>query len=249
MRVAAGVEYKGTNFFGWQAQTEDIRTVQLLLERALSIVANEPIKVITAGRTDTGVHALGQVVHFDTSVQREGRAWMLGANSNLPNDVSLTWVKPVPDTFNARYSATQRFYQYHIVNRIARAPFRADFSYWVYQPLDINKMFTASRCLLGEHDFTSFRTVACQANTPMRHLSAIEISQDKEDIFIEVVGNAFLHHMVRNIVGSLIKVGIGEKKAEWLAEVLQGKNRALAGPTAPACGLCLVKVEYPKELL
>ncbi len=249
MRIAAGVEYKGTDFFGWQAQTDDIRTVQLLLERALSKVADEPIKVITAGRTDTGVHAKGQVVHFDTSVSRDPRGWLLGVNSNLPDDVSITWVKLVSDEFDARYSATQRFYKYHIINRIARAPLKADFAHWVYQPLDVDKMIKASRCLLGEHDFTSFRTVACQANTPMRNLSTIKITKDGDDIFIEVAGNAFLHHMVRNIVGSLIKVGIGEQKVKWIAEVLQGKDRTLAGPTAPACGLCLERVEYPEGLL
>jgi len=247
MRIAAGVEYKGTLFCGFEIQSENIRTVQQELESAISKVAGESVKIVVAGRTDSGVHAQGQVIHFDSTSQRTEHEWLLGVNSNLPEDISLIWVRLVLDDFHARYSASQRYYAYYIINRKARPALKADFAHWVYSPLDIEKMYQASRCLLGENDFSSFRAAECQSKTPMRFVSKIEINRQQDKILIEIAANAFLHHMVRNIVGSLILVGEGKREVSWLEQVFLAKDRKLAGPTAPACGLFLERVEYPAK--
>jgi len=245
MRIAARVEYNGTAFFGFARQKNKLRTVQSELEHAFSQVAAEPVRVAVAGRTDAGVHAKGQIIHFDSNAKRKEREWLLGANSNLPGDISVLKVKYVPDDFHARHSAVQRFYQYLLINRESRTALYPDLAHWVYKPLDTKKMYEASRCLLGENDFSSFRAAECQSQTATRNIRHIEISQTGYTITIEIAANAFLQHMVRNIVGSLILLGEGGRDASWLQDTLLAKDRKLAGPTAPACGLYLKSVEYP----
>ncbi len=245
-KIALGVEYLGTRFSGWQSQT-GLRCVQSELEKALSKVADEPIAIICAGRTDAGVHAHGQVVHFETQALRDDRSWLLGANTQLPKDVSITWVKPVDNDFHARFSALSRTYHYQIYNRLARTAVNESRATWVYHPLNVNAMHSAAQTFVGEHDFTSFRTSECQANSPIRTLQAIDLVRQDEWIFCRVRANAFLHHMVRNLVGSLIMVGRGDRSESWIKEVLQGRDRTIAGPTAPPDGLYLHSVEYPQK--
>ena len=244
MRIALGVEYDGTDFLGWQRLSTG-RTVQETLEEALSFVANSPVEVICAGRTDSGVHARCQVVHFDTQVVREPRNWLLGANSRMPRPVCVRWAQVVADDFHARFAARARRYCYTILNRSVRPALDARYVTWERAPLDIAAMHQASRALIGEHDFNAFRTVACQAPTSKRDMQAIDISRDGDLVHIEVQANAFLHHMVRNIVGSLLPVGRGEAKPEWVADVLAGLDRSKAGPTAPAQGLTFLCPLYP----
>jgi tRNA pseudouridine38-40 synthase len=244
LRIALGVEYDGTDFLGWQRLSSG-RTVQESLENALSFVANGPVEVVCAGRTDSGVHARCQVVHFDPAVVREPRNWLLGANSRLPSTVCVRWAQVVADDFHARFSARARRYRYTLLNRPARAALDARYVTWERLPLDVDAMQRASRALIGEHDFNAFRTVACQAPTSTRDMQAIEFSRDGDLVHIEVQANAFLHHMVRNIVGSLLPVGRGEMPGEWVAQVLAGLDRSKAGPTAPSSGLTFLKPLYP----
>jgi len=243
-RVAVGIEYLGTAYSGWQAQAGQ-RTVQQAVEAALSAVAAEPVAVVCAGRTDTGVHALGQVVHFDSAAQRAPRAWVLGANTRLPQDISLLWARDVPAQFHARYSALSRSYRYVIANRSQRPALAAGRVAWVHRPLDIAPMRAAARHLLGEHDFSAFRSADCQSKTPMRRISALTVERAGERIAIEVSANAFLHHMVRNIAGLLIAVGRGDAAPEFAAEVLAGRDRTRNAATAPAGGLYFTAVRYP----
>ncbi len=244
MRLALGIEYDGNGFLGWQRLAHG-PSLQGELEAALSFVADEAIHVTCAGRTDAGVHARCQVVHLDTDVVRSMRSWALGANSRLPPETAVLWARPVAADFSARFSARQRRYRYTILNRPIRPALDARFAAWERVPLDVAAMHAAAQALLGENDFSAFRSAQCQASTPMRNLHEIRVTRDGERVTIEVAANAFLHHMVRNIVGSLLPIGRGERPIGWLAELLAGRERALAGPTAVAHGLCFLGPRYP----
>jgi tRNA pseudouridine38-40 synthase len=244
LRIALGVEYDGTDFLGWQSQAQG-PTLQSTLERALQFVADQHIDVVCAGRTDAGVHARCQVVHFDTNALRNERAWVLGTNSRLPRSVCVVWARPVDESFHARYAARARRYRYVILNRPVRPALDARYVAWERVPLDVDAMCRASQALLGEHDFSAFRTVACQAKTPVREVHKLAIFRNSENIIMEIQANAFLHHMVRNIVGSLLPVGRGEREPGWIASVLAGRDRSKAGPTAVASGLSFVAPLYP----
>lgn len=244
MRIAAGVEYDGSRFSGWQHQTAQ-RTVQQSLEHALSRVADHPITVTAAGRTDTGVHASGQVIHFDTDSQRTPHQWLRAANTNLPDDVTLLWVNPVSDEFHARFSAVRRAYRYIILNRSVPSALFDTKVCWDYRKLDVAAMRAASVVLRGCKDFTSFRAAGCQAATPIRHVSRLYIGCVANWIWFDIVADAFLQHMVRNIVGTLTAVGAGDKPVGWVGEVLAARDRKLAGATAPPGGLYLSAVSYP----
>jgi tRNA pseudouridine38-40 synthase len=246
MRIALGIEYDGTGFFGWQRQSEG-RTVQSCVEAALSEVADHQVKVVCAGRTDTGVHASGQVVHLDTVAVRAMEGWKRGGNAHLPPDVRVQWAHPVDDAFHARFGATERSYRYIIHNHPVRSALLRNRVGWECRPLDESRMITASRHLLGEHDFTSFRAVACQAHSPVRTIDFLELGRHGDFIYLDIKANAFLHHMVRCIAGVLIAVGRGEHAPGWVAEVLAAKDRSLSGVNAPPAGLYLVAVRYPDE--
>jgi len=246
IRVAAGVEYDGSRFSGWQIQ-DGARTVQGLVESALSRVANHPLRIHCAGRTDSGVHACQQVIHFDSTAERAMHAWVLGGNANLPGDVSLLWATKVDNAFHARFSARWRRYRYVILNRRIRPAIAAPCVSWEYRPLDEGAMAEAGKYLVGEHDFSSFRAYACQAKHPVRTIHELSVRRDGDRLYIEVRANAFLHHMVRNIAGVLMTIGAGEKPPAWVAEVLAARDRQLGGVTAPAAGLYLLDVGYPDE--
>ena len=246
-RIALGVEYDGSHFCGWQIQSHGTRTVQDEIQKALSTVADHPVQVVCAGRTDTGVHATGQVVHFDTHAQRKLKAWVMGVNTHLPDDVCVHWAKQVDTRFSARFSATMRRYRYVIQQRAARPALYSHRVTWVYNDLNIEAMYAAAQALLGENDFSSFRSSACQSEHAMRFVESISVASESGFVYIDIRANAFLHHMVRNIVGSLLKVGTGERSVAWMAELLALKDRTQAGPTASAEGLYLVAVQYPDE--
>lgn len=246
MRIALGVEYDGSQYHGWQAQT-GLHTVQQVIESALSKVADTPVNVICAGRTDTAVHATGQVIHFDCDKERAVRAWIHGANSFLPKDVCVKWGREMPETFHARYSAISRRYRYVIYNSSVRPALMRSNLTWQYRQLDNRAMQKAAESLLGENDFTSFRSVECQSLSPMRNVHSLEVSRIADLVIIDITANAFLHHMVRNIAGVLIAVGNGKKPVEWVKEVLLALDRRLGAETAPPYGLYLVNVTYPKE--
>ncbi len=243
MRIAAGIEYDGTDFLGWQRLRVGT-SVQGVVERALSLVAAHPIQVSCAGRTDTGVHGRCQVVHFDTDAQRAMRGWVLGACSNLPASVAVLWAQPVANEFHARYAARSRRYAYRILNRPIRAALDGRFVTWERMPLDAQRMHEAAQALLGAHDFTAFRALSCQAHHPLRTLDAVSVTRDGENVCVEIEANGFLHHMVRNIVGSLLMIGRGERPPEWMAELLAGRNRQVAGPTALSSGLTFIGPRY-----
>ena len=244
MRIAAIVEYDGSNFSGWQWQ-DDAPSVQAAVEKALSKVADEPIRVITAGRTDAGVHASAQVIHFDTGVQRSNHAWLRGANSNLPDSVALLWVSEADPEFHARFAATGREYHYVILNRSVRPTYLAQRVTHEYRPLDAARMQAAAQHLPGTHDFSSFRAIQCQAKSPVRTLRELTVTRHGEFIVIKAAANAFLHHMVRNLAGVLMDIGAGEKAPEWAREVLNARDRTVGGITASPDGLYLTAVEYP----
>jgi len=218
MRIAAIVEYDGSRFCGWQLQ-DDVRTVQGVVEQAVSSVANESIRVITAGRTDTGVHATGQVIHFDTLAERNSRSWLRGINSNLPRDVAMMWAQDVDEDFHARFRATGRHYQYIILNRPVHPTYLNEKVTWDYRPLDVGRMQVAADTLIGTNDFSSFRTVHCQAKDPVRELRSLNIRRRGDMVFIHAYANAFLNHMVRNPAGVLMSIGAGEREPEWASEV------------------------------
>ena len=243
MRIALGVEYDGSLFFGWQSQAEG-RTVQDTLQSALSQIAGNSISVIAAGRTDTGVHALEQVVHFDTDVERPLTAWVRGANALLPKSIAVLWAHAVPDEFHARFSAQARSYQYVLVNRPPRVGVHHGKVGWFHAPLDVAAMREAAQYLLGVHDFSAFRSSECQARTPVKNLQRLDIEQHGDTIIFNLTADAFLHHMVRNIVGCLVYVGKGKHPPSWLAEVLAGRERSLAAPTFAPDGLYLRRVSY-----
>jgi tRNA pseudouridine38-40 synthase len=246
LRIALGVEYDGTDFLGWQRLRHG-PTVQGALEDALSFVAARPVEVTCAGRTDAGVHARCQVVHFDTDAERSPRAWVLGSNSQLPSSVAVRWATPVDVGFHARFGARARRYRYSILSRGVRPALDARFVTWERSPLDAAAMHAAAQTLVGEHDFSAFRTSACQARSPMRCVHAVAVVRDGEYLHVEIQANAFLHHMVRNIVGSLLPIGRGERAPDWLAELLAGRDRDRAGPTAPPTGLCFLGPLYPQQ--
>lgn len=243
-RIALGVEYDGSHYHGWQKQ-KTLHTVQHQLEQALTQVANHPVETHCAGRTDTGVHATSQVVHFDTQAQRSEYAWVMGCNSHLPKDICVRWAHSVADDFDARRSARARRYLYLIANQFARpALYRSNVT-WQYRPLDHEKMHEAGQYLLGEHDFTSFRAVECQAQSPYRCVNELTVQRCGDLVAIDISANAFLHHMVRNIAGVLMSVGCDRHPTEWVADVLQARDRRLGAATAPAYGLYLIQVLYP----
>src|SRR5699024_3046676 len=246
MRWAACIEYDGTAYHGWQSQSH-VANVQDTLEHALSTVADAPIQVVASGRTDAGVHAEAQVVHFDTQVQRRQRAWLLGTNRYLPQDVAVLWIVPVTDAFHARRSALARTYRYHILDRSAPTALWRHCVHHSHYPLDGASMHAAAQALLGEQDFSAFRAAGCQARTPFRNVHAIEVVRYGDWLQVDIRANAFLHHMVRNIVGSLLQVGCGRRSEGWIATVLAGRDRRRAGMTAPARGLRLRQVHYPPE--
>jgi tRNA pseudouridine38-40 synthase len=246
MRTALGIEYDGTGFFGWQRQSEG-RTVQSCVERALSVVADHPVAVVCAGRTDTGVHATGQVVHFDTEAARAMDGWRRGANAHLSEDIRVQWAHPVAPSFHARFVATERHYRYIIHNHRVNSPLLRNRVCPVYAQLDVASMQAAASYLRGEHDFSSFRAVACQAHSPVRTISQLEVCRSGDFIYIDVMANAFLHHMVRCIAGVLIAVGRGEQSPGWVAQLLEAKDRRLSGMNGPPEGLYLVAVRYPAQ--
>ena len=244
MRLAAGVEYDGSGFLGWQRQRQT-PTVQACLEEALSSVANHPLTIHCAGRTDSGVHARCQVVHFDTEARRSERAWVLGTNTRLPDGISLLWARPVDEQFHARFSARRRRYRYRILNRWIRPAIERGRVTWIRHRLDEDLMAEAARSLLGEHDFTSFRAVGCQARSPVRHVFEAGVVRRGHELHFDIEANAFVYHMVRNIAGSLIQVGRGLERPGWIRELLDLRDRTAAGITAPAQGLYFVAPTYP----
>lgn len=246
MRIALKIEYDGSRFHGWQAQP-GLCTIQQSVETALSKVADCEIKIACAGRTDTGVHATHQIVHFDCHKKRNLQAWIHGSNNFLPKEICVKSAQEMPEDFHARYSALARQYSYFIYNGSIRPAILRSHVTWQYHSLNQAMMHEASQYLLGEHDFTSFRSIECQSSTPMRKIQHIEVSRRNDLVAIHITANAFLHHMVRNIAGVLIKVGLGKKQPEWVEEVLIAKNRRLGAETAPPYGLYLVGVTYPQR--
>jgi tRNA pseudouridine38-40 synthase len=245
-RLALGLEYHGGAYSGWQQQSE-AASVQAALQQALSRVADQPISVICAGRTDAGVHAREQVVHFDTDARRSPRAWLLGGNSHLPRDISLRWVHAVPEDFHARFSALARSYRYLILNRGSRSALADGRALVVYQPLDVAAMQAGAQWLVGQHDFSAFRSSECQARSPVRQLRSLTVTRTGEHIVVEVTANAFLHHMVRNIVGLLLVIGQQRAAPERAREQLESRQRSSGEATAAAHGLYLWRVEYPPQ--
>ena len=246
MKIALGIEYDGSRYFGWQRQ-QAVKSVQQTLEQALSKVAAEPISVFCAGRTDAGVHATGQVIHFESQAERQPQAWTLGVNANLPDDIKVKWGKTVDEEFHARFSATARRYRYLIYNNPLRPAILVNGLTHYHLPLDHQKMHRAGQALLGELDFSSFRAAQCQSRSPWRNLHHLNVSRFGQFIVVDTQANAFVHHMVRNIVGSLIEVGNGNRPEQWLAWLQQQKDRTLAAATAKAEGLYLVDVTYPSD--
>ncbi len=246
MRYAFGIEYDGSAFLGWQVQRQE-PTVQGCVEAALSRVADQPIHVACCGRTDTGVHAICQIAHFDTPVQRSERSWILGANSHLPRGISVLWLRAVDDSFHARFSAYSRSYRYRILNRWVRPALDAKRVSWCRQPLDAELMHLAAQVLCGEHDFSAFRAASCQARHALREIHEISVVRNENEVQIDVTANGFLYHMVRNIAGSLIRIGRAEQPLAWMQELLLSRDRSAAAPTAAAEGLYFVGARYPSQ--
>ncbi|WP_404362389.1 tRNA pseudouridine(38-40) synthase TruA [Marinobacter sp.] len=244
-RVALVFEYDGACFHGWQYQKSGIPSVEGVLSRAVAKVANHPVELVCAGRTDAGVHASYQVVHFDTRSIRNIRSWVMGINTALPSSVSVHWAGNMADEFHARFSAHHRRYRYVIYNHPVRPGILRHQVSWNYRPLDAGAMHRAAQVLVGEHDFSSFRAAGCQSRTPNRNLHHITVTRHDDFLVIDVQANAFLHHMVRNIAGALMAVGCGKRPSSWIHDILGARNRTLAGVTAPPYGLYLVDVGYP----
>jgi len=256
MRIALGLQYDGSTYSGWQSQLS-LNTVQDKLEAAIAAfiggdaAQSHPVRVITAGRTDAGVHALGQVVHFDVNVNRDNWSWVRGVNSFLPDSIVVNWAKPVPDEFSARFSAHERTYIYTMHAGPCRSPMAVSRAGYLIMPadkwFDIPAMEAAAQCLIGEHDFSSFRSSECQSKTPIKTLYSIEIHSAAPWLYFKIRGNAFLQHMVRNLVGSFLVIGTGKQSPGWMAEVLAARDRRIAAPTFAPDGLYLAKVAYPAE--
>lgn len=247
-RYVLGIEYNGASFCGWQRQLSPaLPTVQGVLEQALAYVANAPVSISCAGRTDAGVHGSGQVVHFDCPSIRHEKAWVMGTNTRLPPEVRVQWARVVPEDFHARHSALSRRYRYVIYcGKVKPAVLIGQLTH-VPESLDVQLMHQAAQSLVGEHDFSTFRAAGCQANTPMREVKFVEVRRQGQFVVLEIEANAFLQHMVRNITGSLLQVAMGRQPVQWIAEVLAGRDRSLAGVTARPDGLYLVGVEYPSR--
>ncbi|MDQ8038909.1 MAG: tRNA pseudouridine(38-40) synthase TruA [Rickettsiella sp.] len=248
MRIALGISYQGTAYHGWQSQA-GLLTVQSVLEKAIANVADHPIALTCAGRTDKGVHALGQVVHFDTIAVRSDRSWLLGSNSHLSADIRIDWVRRVSNQFHARFSALARRYRYLIYNKPLLSALWHKHTTHCYYPLDEMRMQTAAKYLLGEHDFSSFRAMSCQSKSAFRNIQRLVVSRQKDNVIIDITANAFLHHMVRNIAGLLMLIGAGKREPSWAKEVLLAKDRKKATLTAKPTGLYLLKVFYPESFL
>jgi tRNA pseudouridine38-40 synthase len=245
-RIACRIEYDGSRYCGWQAQPHlDVSTVQADLEDGLTAVADTPVRVHCAGRTDTGVHGFGQIIHFDAPAERSSKSWVFGANANLPPAVRVHWAVPVPADFHARFSATARRYRYIIANTPIRPALLGGQVTWNRRPLSEAVMHSAAQCLLGERDFSAFRAAACQSPTPMRNVHEVSVTRLGALVVLDIKANAFLHHMVRNIAGALMSVGCGRQGPEWIAELLAGGDRTVAADTAPPDGLYLVEIVYP----
>lgn len=245
-RIALGLEYDGAAFAGWQWQ-DGQRSIQACVEAAVGKVADGPVKLLCAGRTDAGVHALEQVAHFDSDAPRSLRSWVLGVNANLPDDVRVLWAREMPPHFHARYSAIARFYRYIILNRPMKSALRRRQMTWCFQPLNAAKMQEAAQHLVGDHDFSSFRAQGCQSKSPWRIMHFVQVRRDGDRVIIELSANAFLHHMVRNIAGALMEIGAGKREPDWTRELLELRDRNQAAATAPADGLYLGGVYYPQE--
>jgi tRNA pseudouridine38-40 synthase len=243
VRIALILEYNGSHYCGWQSQAAGC-SVQDVLESAVSKIACCKIRVITAGRTDAGVHALYQVVHFDVPVQRPINAWVRGVNAHLPKNIAVLWASEVTLDFHARYSATERRYLYFLLNHPVRSGLYHQRVGWFHQPLDLQKMQAAANLLIGQHDFSAFRAAECQAKSPIRTLNKLEISCQGNIFIFELCADAFLHHMVRNIIGCLVYVGKEKYSPEWMQTLIEGRDRANAAPTFSAAGLYLAGVNY-----
>lgn len=246
MRIALGIEYHGAAYLGWQSQPGG-HTVQDAVEQAVQVIAGEPVRIVCAGRTDTGVHAHAQVVHFDTSAARPAGAWVKGVNTHLPRDIAIQWAVPVADAFHARFCATARRYDYWLLNRAVRPALGAQTMGWFHHPLDVERMRLAAAYLVGEHDFSAFRSAECQAKSPVRRLTRLAIRRDGDVLQFGIEANAFLHHMVRNVVGSLVYVGCAKREPAWIADVLASRARALAAPTFSPAGLYLSGIDYDAQ--
>jgi len=247
-RIALGLEYRGDRYHGFQRQNPGVPSIQAALEAALTKVAGGvPLTLVCAGRTDALVHASGQVVHFDTPVERSMHAWTMGANMNLPADISVTWAMEMPRHFHARFSAMARRYRYVIYNDQIRPAHMADGVTWNHRPLDVERMRQAAQALVGCHDFSAFRASQCQAKSPIKTIHHLQLFQFGRLIVLDIRANAFLHHMVRNIAGVLMTIGAGERPVDWAREVLEGGQRSKGGVTAHPYGLYLVQVDYPSE--
>jgi tRNA pseudouridine38-40 synthase len=246
-RFAARVEYHGGHYHGWQSQPHlPVSTVQEEVEAALARVANVPVRTVCAGRTDAGVHGFGQIIHFDAPTQRSVKAWTLGTNRHLPGSIRLHWVTPVNMEFHARFSALSRRYRYVVLTTPVRSGLVDGLVCWCRQPLKLESMQLAATVLIGEHDFSAFRAAGCQSTSPVREVTHCSVKRLGDYVVIDIVANAFLHHMVRNIAGSLLAVGSGRYPAAWLGQTLRGRDRTVAAETAPADGLYLVQVRYPE---
>ncbi|MBK1649598.1 tRNA pseudouridine(38-40) synthase TruA [Rhabdochromatium marinum] len=245
-RIALGIEYDGSHFHGWQMQ-HHAPSVQEAVQRAASRVADQPVVLHCAGRTDAGVHGLGQVAHFDSQARRTERSWVLGINSHLPPEIAVRWAREMPADFHARFSACARHYRYLIINRPTRPALLARRAVWIHRPLDLERMRAAGPALLGTHDFSSFRAQGCQAKSPVRTLHYLQLDQQGELIELAVGADGFLHHMVRNLAGVLLSIGRGEAEPEWTQALLSLRDRAQGGVTAPPQGLYLTAVDYPEH--
>ena len=243
MRIALGLSYDGGSFEGWQSQPS-MNTVQDHLETALAGIAGQPVRVNGAGRTDAGVHAIAQVAHFDCEAVRPQSAWVRGVNAGLPPEIAVQWAQPVSEEFHARFSAFERSYRYVLYNHSVRPGLASRHAAWFHRPLDVERMQAAVSVLTGEHDFSAFRSSECQAKSPVKQMKRVQVSRKGPYVLFDFTANAFLHHMVRNIVGCLVYVGKGRHPTQWLGEVLQGRDRRKAAPTMSAAGLYLVDIGY-----